>query len=230
MARPIDETFEIAVEGLAGDLDRLIPVPVTEHVKRQHHPPLPRVTGLDPGIPVNPYQLPHAATRQGNRHHRIAVAARPFKRLRCGQSGDPKRRPRHLRGPRQRGDVFERVKPACTRDVFTFEQQTHLLHPLIKPGSALVHTDAEMGELTRQKRPREPHFKAPPGDRIQHADLARQLERVIKHRQHRSGDQTGLAGAHGSGGEKHDWIRRIPAVGVKVMFHRAHIGISQLVA
>src|SRR5262249_9814050 len=90
--------------------------------------------------------------------------------------------------------------------------------------------DAEAGELVRQEGAREADLEPSAGDRVQHADLARELERMVEHRQHGPGDEARPGAAHGCSRQEHDRARAVAAVRVKIMLDRAHGGIAQRIA
>jgi hypothetical protein len=67
-------------------------------------------------------------------------------------------------------------------DMLVLEQQADLLHALDEPRTTFVGGDAEARKFMRQEGAREPHFDPPAGDGVDHADLARELHRVVEHR------------------------------------------------
>ena len=81
-------------------------------------------------------------------------------------------------------------KRPLRRDFFLLEQAAHLLESLLETRPALVHRNAEAGKLVRQESAGKAHLQPAGGNRIDHPDLARKLQRVVEHRQHRAGDQT----------------------------------------
>ena len=161
-------------------------------------------------------------------HEVVTERARGLECLLGGQRRDPEWRPRLLGGPRQRRCAFETVESAAGRDLFLLEQAPHLLQSLLEPGAALVHGDAETGELMRQEGARESHLKPAAGNGVHHTDLACELQRIVEHRQHRTGDETHRARQRRRRTEKDERIGTVAAVGQKIMLDRAHIGEAQL--
>src|SRR4029077_7498696 len=149
-------------------------------------------------------------------------------RLPGGERGDPERRPRLLRRTRQRCGVFEAVEAPLRRDFFRLEQAAPLLESLLETRSALVHRNAEAGKLVRQESTGKPHLQPAGGNRINHPDLARKLQRVVEHRQHRAGDQTHGARQCRRGGKEDEWVGTVAAIGQEIVLDRAHIGKAQL--
>ena len=115
-------------------------------------------------------------------------------------------------------------------DVFLFQQPPHCVHSLVEPGPALVHGPVEALEFVGQEGPSEPAVQAAVGDRVQHADLAGYLQRVVEDRQHGAGEQPRLAGALGGRGEEDMGRRAVTAVGFEVMLNRADLGEAEFVA
>ena len=115
-------------------------------------------------------------------------------------------------------------------DVLLLQQPAHLFHALGEALAALIDADAEAGEFMRQEGARETRLHAALRDRIQHGDLAGELERVVEYRQHRAGDQARRLGALGRGGEENDRVGRIAAVRVEIMLDRADMAPAVAVA
>ena len=81
----------------------------------------------------------------------------------------------------------------------------------------------------RQKRARKTDFEPAFADRVEHADLARKLQRVIEGRQTRAGYQLYPPAPLSSRAKENDRIGRITAVPVKVMFNDADVMKSELI-
>src|SRR5690606_13835206 len=94
-----------------------------------------------------------------------------------------------LRRARQRGQALEAVEAALMADILALEQQLHLLDAFGEAIAALVGRDAEAAELVRQEGARKADLEPAAGDGVEHADLARELERIVEHRQHGAGDE-----------------------------------------
>ena len=89
--------------------------------------------------------------------------------------------------------------------------------PFVEARAALVDATAEARELVRQERAREADIEPAAGDGVEHADLARELERMIEDRQHRAGDESGALRARRCGGEEDDRVGAVAAILVKVV-------------
>jgi hypothetical protein len=76
------------------------------------------------------------------------------------------------------------VELALGRDILLLKQTTHLLHPLLEAFAALVYRYAEAGKLMRQEGACEPNLEPAARDRVEHTDLARQLERMVECGEH----------------------------------------------
>ena len=111
-----------------------------------------------------------------------------------------------------------------------FEQAPDLRHPLVEADNRLVERNTEALIFVRQKGAGEAHLEPPAGDRIQHADLAGQLERVVEHRQHRPGHHARGPAALRGGGQEDDRVGAVAAVSVEVVLDRADVGVAVLVA
>jgi hypothetical protein len=104
------------------------------------------------------------------------------------------------------------------------QQQIDLFDALAKAGHRLVRRAAEPAKLVRQKGTREPDIEAAIADRVQHADFAGELQRMVEDRQHRTRHQPRPARALSRGGEKQHWVGAVPAVVMKIMLDDADVG------
>jgi hypothetical protein len=116
------------------------------------------------------------------------------------------------------------VKAAAMSHVFSGQQQLDLFHALAEPRHRLIRRAAEAAEFVRQKSPREPDIEAPAADRVQHTNLAGELERVIEYRRDRAGHQTSATRALRGRGEKEHWVRAIAAIVMEIMLDDANVG------
>ncbi len=114
-------------------------------------------------------------------------------------------------------------------DVFLFQQEDKLLHPFIEPGDRLVKPDLEMAEFLRHERAGDADFQPAVRQPVQHADLSRQLQRIIEHRQHRAGDDPRLLADLRGGAQEHDGVGAVTAIGMKIMFDRPDMGVTVFV-
>ena len=104
------------------------------------------------------------------------------------------------------------------------QQQLDLFDALAKAGHRIVRRAAEPAKLVRQKGTREPDIEAAVADRVQHADFAGELQRMVEDRQHRTRHQPRPARALSRGGEKQHWVGAVPAVVMKIMLDDADVG------
>ena len=74
-------------------------------------------------------------------------------------------------------------------DILLRQQQLDLLEAFAEARLRFIGRDAEAPEFVRQERARKPDIEPPAGNAVEHRDLARELERMIEHRQHRAGDE-----------------------------------------
>jgi hypothetical protein len=96
-----------------------------------------------------------------------------------------------------------------------------------EPRHRLIRRAAEAAEFARQKSPREPDIEAPAADRVQHADLAGELERVVEYRQDRARHQTGTMRTLRGRGQKEHRVRAVAAIVMKIMLDDANVGESE---
>ena len=137
-------------------------------------------------------------------------------------------RPRFLRRPRQRGDAFDHVETAAVGDIFLRQQQLDLLQAFAEARLRFVGRDAEPAEFVRQERAREADVEAAAGNPVEHADLARELQRMIEHRQHRPGDEPHAARALRQRRQEDDRVGAVAAVAIEVMLDRARMREAEL--
>ena len=122
------------------------------------------------------------------------------------------------------------MEAALASHLLLLQQQAHLLDALVEAGAAFVQPDAEARELVRQEGAREADLEPAAGDRVEHADLARELERVVEHGQHGASDQPRLAGALGGGGEKEHRIGAVAAIAMEIVLDDPHMAVAEPVA
>src|ERR1700758_3901462 len=82
----------------------------------------------------------------------------------------------------------------------------------------------------RQERAREADLEPAARDRIEHADLARKLERMVEDGEHGSGNEAGLLAAHRGRSQEYDWVWAVTAVGVEIVFDRTDVRVAEFVA
>ena len=155
------------------------------------------------------------------------MRAGELERLRRLRRCDVEFRPRLLGRPRQRGHVLEGVELAAVGGVLLRQQQIDLLEALAKARLRFIGRDAEAAELVRQERARKADVEPSAGDRVEHGDLARELERMIEHRQHRAGDQAHRLRALRQRGEKDDRVRAVAAVAGEIVLDGAGMGEAE---
>ena len=118
------------------------------------------------------------------------------------------------------------MKASLAGHVFLFEEETDLLLPLVEPGHALVEAHAELLELVRQESARHAEIQTAAGNRVQHARLAGDLERMVEHRQHGAGHDARLPGPLRGGAEKDHRRRAVAAVGEEVVLDGPHVAVA----
>ena len=111
-------------------------------------------------------------------------------------------------------------------NILFLQQPPELLVPLVETGDRLIQADPEPAEFVRQERPRHADLQPPAGHRVQHADFARDLERMIENRQDGAGNQARLPGPLRCRREEDDRVGAIPAIGVKIMLDGTDVGIA----
>ena len=111
--------------------------------------------------------------------------------------------------------------------VLAAQQQIGLLDPLAEPRHRLVGRTAEAAKLVRQEGAREANIEPAAGERVEHRDLAGQLQWVVEGRQHRAGDEPRLSRALRHRGEKHDRVGAVAAVVMKIMLDNADMAEAE---
>ena len=107
------------------------------------------------------------------------------------------------------------------------EQELDLLETFAKARLRFIGRNSEAAELVRQERARKTDVEPSARDAVEHRDFARELERVIEHRQHRPGDEAHRLRALRHGGEKDDRVRAVAAVAREVMLDGAEMAKAQ---
>ena len=107
------------------------------------------------------------------------------------------------------------------------EQELDLLEAFAEARLRFIGRDAEAPELVRQERAREADIEPPAGNAVEHGDLARELERMVEHRQHRPGDEAHRLRALRHGGEKDDRVRAVAAIAGEVVLDGAGMREAQ---
>src|SRR6185437_4200038 len=90
-----------------------------------------------------------------------------------------------------------------------------------------VGRDAEAAELVRQEGAREADIEPPVADRVEHADLAGELQRVVEDGKHRAGDQPHAPCALRGGGQEQHGVGAVAAVIVEIMLDDAGMGEAE---
>ena len=85
-------------------------------------------------------------------------------------------------------------------------------------------------ELFAQECPPEAAVQPPVRDRVEHPDLAGNLERMIEHGKHGAGQQPRFARALRGGGQEHVRVRAVAAVRLEIVLDRADLREAELVA
>ncbi len=114
-------------------------------------------------------------------------------------------------------------------DILLRQQQLDLLEAFAEACLRFIGRNAEAPEFMRQERARKPDIEAPARNAVEHRDLARELERMIEHRQHRAGDEAHRLRALRHGGEEDDRVRAVAAVAREIVLHGARVAEAQFV-
>src|SRR5581483_440093 len=121
----------------------------------------------------------------------------------------------------------EPVEAALEFDIGLLQQLADGLETLVETQSALIEGNPETGEFVGQEGPGETDLEPPAADRVEHADLAGQFQRVVEDRQHRSGDQAKTPAPLGGGGKEHDRAGRVAAIVVAVVLDDPDVVVAQ---
>ena len=81
-----------------------------------------------------------------------------------------------------------------------------------------------------QERAREADLEPAAGDRVKHADLARQLERMVEDGEHGSGNEAGFLAAHRGRSQEYDRVWAVAAIRVEIVFDRTDVRVAEFVA
>ena len=108
------------------------------------------------------------------------------------------------------------------------QQQLDLFDALAEASHRFIRQTAKTAKLVRQKSTRKADVEAAAADRVEHADFAGQLQRMIEDRQHGASHQARAACALGRGGEKQHRVGAVAAIVVKVMLDDANMRESEL--
>ena len=115
------------------------------------------------------------------------------------------------------------MEPPLERDVFLTEQPVDDRDALVESVTTLVEAHAEPLELVRQEGACESDLESTARDRVEHADLTRELQRVVEDREHRAGDEPHRRRPSRRGREEDERVRRVPAVVVEVVLDSADV-------
>ena len=115
------------------------------------------------------------------------------------------------------------MEPTLERDVLLAEQPVDDRDALVEALAALVEAHPEPLELVRQEGACEADLESTARDRVEHADLARELQRVVEDGEHRAGDEPHRRRARRRGGQEDERVRRVPAVVVEVVLDGADV-------
>src|SRR5579859_7281028 len=122
------------------------------------------------------------------------------------------------------------MEAPLVRDVLLLQQQTHLFHAFVEPRAAFIELYAEPRELMRQEGAREADVEAAVAQRVQHRQLAGELQRIVERWQHRAGDETCALGDLSGGSEEHDRVGTVAAVWMKVVLDCPYMAVAIAIA
>src|SRR5438270_450596 len=187
------------------------------------------VARLGPCLAVHPDELPQLTRLPGVRHdHQVkAVARRVDERLLGRDGGDPDRRMRLLHDPRHEVDVLEIPVLALGRDSLLAPQASNHADRLLEALPALRHRHAIDLELLRQESAAEAGVQATLAQVIEHRELAAEVRRMVKRRDHRAGDEADALGARRHRRQEHAGIRRMPAIVVERVLDRLNRAVAE---
>src|SRR6516225_506402 len=107
--------------------------------------------------------------------------------------------------------------------VLARQQQFDLFDALTKTRHRFVRRAAEAAKFVRQEGAREADIEPSVADRVEHADFAGELQRVVEDRQYGPGYQTCAAGALGGSSEEQHRVGAVAAIVMKIMFDDANM-------
>src|SRR5262249_39881881 len=119
------------------------------------------------------------------------------------------------------------LTPPAASGLCHYRHHPDLLEPFTEARLRFIRRDAEAPEFVRQKGAGKSNVDPPAGNAVEHSDFARELERVVEHRQHRAGDEAQRLRALRRGGEKDDRIGAIAAVTGEVVLDGADVPEAQ---
>ena len=115
------------------------------------------------------------------------------------------------------------MKIAAMGGILLRQQELDLFEAFAEARLRLIGRNAETPELVQQERAREPDVEPPARNAVEHRDLARELERMIEHRQHRPGDEAHRLRTLRHGGEEDDGIGAVAAIAREVVLDGARV-------
>src|SRR5438876_3557517 len=124
-------------------------------------------------------------------------------------------------------DVFEvPVFALCADSLFGPQTQNHA-DRLLEALAALRHRHAVDLELLRQESAAEAGVEATLAHVIEHREVAAEVRRMVKRRDHRAGDEADAPGARRHRRQEHAGIRRMPAVIVERVLDRLDRAVAE---
>ena len=115
------------------------------------------------------------------------------------------------------------MKLAAMGGILLRQQKLDLFEAFAEARLRLIGRNAETPEFVQQERAREPDVEPTARNAVEHRDLARELERMIEHRQHRPGDEAHRLRALRHGGEEDDGIGAVAAIAREVVLDGARV-------
>ena len=109
------------------------------------------------------------------------------------------------------------------RDVLLTQQSIDDRDALVEALAALVEAHPEPLELVGQEGACEADLESTARDRVEHADLTRELQRVVEDGEHRAGDEPHRPRPSRRGRQEDERVRRVPAVVVEVVLDSADV-------
>ena len=122
------------------------------------------------------------------------------------------------------------MKPALVAHLLLLEEFPHQFDSFLESSPAFIERYAKPAELVRQKSTGETHFQPPFADRVEHPDLARELQRMIESRQDGAGNQLYPASALRSRRKECDRVGRVATVPLKIMLYDSDVVKAEFIS
>ena len=112
------------------------------------------------------------------------------------------------------------------RHIFAGQQKFDLFHALVETRDAFVKRDPESIVLVGQERPGKADFRTTARNRVQHADLAGQFQRVVEYRQDSPGHDPGVLGPLRCCRQENDRVGAVAAIGMEIVLNGSDMRVT----